>query len=168
MASSIDLIYTLEEQEALTAMKKSGLYKGTGKKALIENIILAVFAVIFFYSHFTQKNGWFNLIMAILCVVFLVVLNLIPYLSMKKMARESSKGTELKMHLTVAKITMSDGKNSWSIPLDGTSKYKLVDNDKLILIITPSRQLVVLPVRAIPRELTVEIQSRIFGGMTQA
>ena len=84
---------------------------------------------------------------------------------MKKQSKNSSK--ELKMHLTVSKITMSDGKNTWGIPLDGTSRYKLVDNDKLILIKTPDRQLVVLPPRAIPREMTVEIQSRSFSGMVE-
>lgn len=167
MASSIDLFYTLEEQEAYIGLKKSGLYKNTGKRALIENIVLAVFALFFFYGQFTNGDGWFNLVMGIVCVVFIIILNVVPVIDMKKQAKISSSGKELKMHLTLNKITMSDGKNTWSIPLDGTSKYKLVDNDKLILIKTPDRQLVVLPTRAIPREMTVEIQSRIFGGMRE-
>ena len=166
MAKTIDLIYTLDEKEAYTAIKKSGIYKNTGKRAIIENIVLAVFSFFFFYGQFSGSNeGWFNLIMGILCIVFIVVLNVIPAAAMKKQAKNSSR--ELKMHLTVSKITMSDGKNTWGIPLDGTSRYKLVDNDKLILIKTPDRQLVVLPTRAIPREMTVEIQSRIFEGMVE-
>ena len=168
MAKIIDLIYTLDEKEAYTAIKKSGMYKNTGKRAIIENIILAVFAFFFFYAYFanhTNGEGFFNLVMGILCLVFIVVLNVIPITAMKKQSKNSSK--ELKMHLTVSKITMSDGKNTWGIPLDGTSRYKLVDDDKLILIKTPDRQLVVLPTRAIPREMTVEIQSRIFGGMVE-
>lgn len=168
MASSIDLIYTLEEKEAYTALKKSGLYKTSGKRAVIENIILALFAVFFFYGHFSNPGGWFNLVMGIVCVAFIIFINVVPAFDMKKQAKLSSQGKKLKMHLTPNKLTMSDGENSWSIPLDGSSKYKLVDDDRLILIITPERQMAVLPTRAIPRELTVEIQSRIFGGMRES
>ena len=165
MAAAIDLFYTLTEDELYTALKKSGLYKGTGKKMIIEDVLLVIFAVYFVFSFVTDHNV-FMLIMAIISVIFMEILTLAPYLSMKKQAKLLANGKPIKMHLLPQKMVMDDGEKKWDIKLNESSSCRIID-DKLITVITPDKQLVIIPVRAIPREISYEVQSRIFDGTVE-
>lgn len=166
MAAAIDLVYTLEEKEVFRALKKSGIYKTSGKRAIIEDIILFVFGLYFIFSFALDTSNYFYLVMGIICFVFMLLIYLVPTLDMKRQSKKQSGDRPIKMRLMTSKIILSDGEKEWTIPLDGTSKCRIID-ENLILIITPDKQLVVLPVRVIPREKTYEIQSRIFDGTIQ-
>lgn len=163
MASAIDLYYNLELDEIYKAYLASGLYKQTGKKAIIEDIILAVFGVYFTFSYINNTKQYFNLIMAVICFVVAIVLVILPRIVLKKQCREFADGRTIKMHILPHKLAMDDGAQHWDIKLDKTSQSKTVNNE-LILIITPEKQLVILPVRAIPKNMLEGIQDIIFDG----
>ena len=167
MAATVDIIYSLKEDEIYRSLKKSGFYKTSGMKMIIENILLAGFGVYFLFAFIQDTSSILNLVLAIVCIVFMGVIIVVPTMDMKRQAKKQADGKEIKMRISPQKITIGDGEKQWSIPLDGTSKSKIVDNE-LIAIITPKKQLVVLPVRAIPRDRTYELQSRIFDGTSEA
>lgn len=165
MAAAIDFSYSLEEEEIYKSLKYSGLYKTTGKRAIIENAVLFAMGAMFVASYFQSRSN-FNLIIGIICFIFIGVIAIVPTADMKSQAKKQA-GKEIKMHLTMNKMIMKDDEDQWTIPLDGTSKCRIVDNEKLILIITPDKQLISVPVRALPADRSYEIQSRIYEGSIQ-
>lgn len=72
--ASIQFSYTLTEEEIYRGLRLSGIYKLTGKRALIESILLVVFFLFFFIS-FLIDQGTFDLVMSLVCAVLLAVMN---------------------------------------------------------------------------------------------
>ena len=62
--SSLQFSYTLTEEEIYRGLRLSGIYKLTGKRALIESILLVVFFLFFFIS-FLIDQGTFDLVMSL-------------------------------------------------------------------------------------------------------
>lgn len=159
---TVEIDYKLQKEDVLKAMKVSGYYKTVGKRRIIENILLGIFAVVFGYSYFTSGDI-FNLVLAITCVVFIVVIIVVPNTDMAYKSAKLAENKSFKMRVTPQKITVNDGEEQWAIPLDGTSRCKVVEN-KFIAVMTPQKQLVVLPVDAIPSDVSEQVQTMIFEG----
>lgn len=162
MAKEIELSYQLCKQDIYKAMKISGYYKTVGIRRVVENALLGVFAAIFGYSYFA-KGDLFNLLMAIICLIFIVVIIVVPNSDMAHKSARMAETKEFKMSVGERKLKIEDGEQSWSLPLDGSCRCKLIEN-RIIAIMTPEKQLVVLPIAAIPQEQSEEVQARIYGG----
>lgn len=157
MASHFEFSYTLSEQEVFDGLQKSGVYKSSGTKALIETIVLAVLCVFFFFSYFS-RGDIFSLVMGILSLVVILALNLIPRLDMKKQAEKGQK--QVKIRLYQDKFYADTEVGSQPILLDGTSTIKTVGKENpLVTVQIAGGGLLVIPVRSIPQEIRGEVMS---------
>lgn len=85
--ASLQFSYTLTQEEAYRGLRLSGVYKGlTGKRAVVESLLLVVFFLFFLVSYLLQRGG-FDLAMAIICLILLGALTLVPHLEMKRRAK---------------------------------------------------------------------------------
>lgn len=164
MASTIEMAYTLKEEEIYRSLKKSGIYKTTGSRMVIENCLLLACGGFFVYSCIKEFSV-LSLVLAFISFAFMAVVTLVPAHEMKKQARAQA-GKEIRLRISPQKLSMEDQEKKWEIKLDGTARYRILDD--LILLITPDRSLVVLPTGAFPKEDKSEIQRRIFEGTTEA
>lgn len=163
MAASIEFKYTLQKEDILKAMTKSGYYKHLGVRRIIEICILIVFFFIFGISYFTMGYDIFNLFMAIVCLVFLMVVLVVPRANMVAKTARMAEGKNFSMRVSPSKITVENGEEEWAIPLDNSARCKLIEN-RIIAIMTAEKQLVVLPVAAIPKDQSTQVQTMIYEG----
>ena len=63
--SHIEFSYTLTEEEVFEGLKYSGIYKTSGKRAVIETSVLAVL-FLFFLISFLYNKEFFNLVMGLI------------------------------------------------------------------------------------------------------
>ena len=82
----LEFSYTLTEKEVYDGLRLSGVYRTTGKRAVVETAILGVFCLFFLVSYVLQKET-FNLIMTFVSLGVLLALNLVPRLDMRKQAK---------------------------------------------------------------------------------
>ncbi len=92
--------YALEDREILDGLRTSGIYKTSGKRAVIETAVLAVMGIIAFVLFFVRDRQPFDLILGILCIVIIFVLNWYPRNDMKKRMR-NMEDSERKIRLRV-------------------------------------------------------------------
>ncbi len=149
---SLQFDYTLTEGEIYDGLRLSGIYKTSGKRALVESILLAVFAAIFLGTYI-WKQDVFSLIMAIVSLVLLVLLNVVPMADMKRQVKNCRRDVKLKLYAKSVFIETADG--GQTIALDGTSKRKAVGKkgSQLITVRPETGGLLVIPLRAIPMEI---------------
>lgn len=141
--------YTLTDQELYDGLRLSGIYKTSGKRAMIETGILGAFCLLFLASYF-WKWEIFNLIMALVSLGVLLALNLVPRMDMKKQVKEAER--EIRLQLSPLKIQVETKAGLKTIPLDGTSEIKLVGKPgkKLIVVRIATGGLFLLPLRVFP------------------
>lgn len=149
---SLQFDYTLTEQEIFDGLRLSGIYKTSGKRALIESILLAVFAAIFLATYI-WKQDVFSLVMAIVSLVLLALLFLVPTVDMKRQAKNCQRDVKLKLYAKSVFIETAEG--SQTIALDSTSKRKAVGKKgaQLITVRPDTGGLLVIPLRAIPMDI---------------
>ncbi|MGN1113438.1 MAG: hypothetical protein ACI4RP_09550, partial [Acutalibacteraceae bacterium] len=83
--------FILEENEVLETLKRAGIYKTQGNRAILYTVIMAVAAVGFALSCYYGNNyNW--LFFSVLCVVIIGAIWLVPTLHLKKLARENTTG----------------------------------------------------------------------------
>lgn len=167
--TSLQFSYTLTEQEAYRGLRLSGVYKGlTGKRAVVETILLAVFFLFFLGSYLVQW-GSFDLALAVICLILLVVLNLVPHLEMKRRAKTNLRDVHIRM--TRTKLWASTQAGEELFPLeDGSVEFRAVGREKdgrLLTAVSPKGDLLILPVRAIPQENRGWALSQLLGGSGQ-
>lgn len=163
MAAPItELKYKLNKKDIYRAMKQSGYYKTVGVRRVVENVLLGVFTVIFGYSFF-EKGDVFNLVMAIICLVMMALIIFVPNSDMAHKSARLAEQKEFSVQIFPHSLMVSDGEQRWELPLDGSCRCKVVDK-RLLAIMTPEKQLIVLPLEAIPQEHTAAVQTAIYEG----
>lgn len=93
-----DFSYQLDDVEVMNALKTCGIYKTTGKRAVIETVILLAMGVIFLLSFIMRGQQVFDIAMFSLCVVIALVLNLYPRYDMKKRSKDCDKNIKLRVY----------------------------------------------------------------------
>lgn len=144
--------YTLTEKEVYDGLRLSGVYRTSGKRAVIETVLLAVFFVFFVVSYVWQP-GAFNLVMAAVTLAVLLAVNLVPRMDMKKQAKQCHR--DVKLRLTQDRLFLETGAGAQTVLLDGSSEIKVVGRkgEQQLVIFLAGGGLLVLPVRAIPQEM---------------
>lgn len=155
MAAYIQISYILTEQEMIDGLRSSGLYKSTGKRAWIETAVLGGMLVMF-TVFFILRREWFDFVMAILCVVIGLLLNLVPFLDMKKKARVCEKNIRLRIYPGEAYVYL--GQQTVTMPLNRETKVTYSRKKAVYTIKPQGGGFLVLPERAVPAEKREEIQ----------
>ena len=148
---ALNFSYTLTQQEVYDGLRLSGTYKTSGKRALIETIVLVVFCMIFAVSY-VLKRDVFSLVMAILTAVFVLALNFVPRMDMRKQAKKGQ--LDVKVRLYPTKMVVETGDGAQTILLDGSSEIKAVGREHRLLIVRiAGGGLLIIPERSIPKEI---------------
>jgi hypothetical protein len=159
MSAYYEFSYELTEEESLKGIRQSGIYKkSTGKRAIVESIILAVLTIFFLVSYIVSKNTT-ELVMSIICVVVFLLLNLMPRLSMRKHAAQGEKN--LKLRVYPEQVYVYVGKTTFKIPINGETKIVINEKSDIISLLPESRELLVIPKRAIPPAVREDVIDRL-------
>ncbi len=150
--ASLQFSYTLTEEEVYRGLRLSGAYKLTGKRAMVESALLAVF-FLFFLASYLMRRGGFDLAMAVICLILLAALNLLPHFDMKRRAKTGMRDVHIRMSTT--KLWASTQAGEQVFPLDdGSVRFRAVGKEKdgrLVTALAPEGGLLILPLRAIPQ-----------------
>lgn len=159
----LEFSYTLTEKEVYDGLRLSGVYRTTGKRAVVETVILGVFCLFFLVSYVLQKE-LFNLIMTFVSFGVLLLLNLVPRLDMRRQAKRCHR--EVKLRLYPDKFYMETAAGSQCVLLDGSSEVKAVGkkDNKLLIVHIAGGGLLVIPLRAIPETIRGQALSFLLQG----
>lgn len=160
--TGIKLSYILRQNEIVEGLKKSGFCKTTGKRAIIESVILAASAVLFLFTYF-MKNDARSLPISIICVLLIAVIWIVPQQGMKNRAKQLADGKEIHMEIYPDSIVTGEGEDRQEIPLDGSCEFEQHRN---LYLIYYKNQTVILPLRSVEPAVMPEIQAMIISGTT--
>ncbi len=162
-SGKLQFSYTLTEKEIYDGLRLSGVYRTSGKRAIVETVILAVFCLFFFISYLFQKE-LFNLVMTFVSLGVLLLLNLVPRLDMRKQAKSCHR--EVKLRLYPDRFILETEAGSQSVLLDGTSEIRAVGkkDGKLLIVRIAGGGLLVIPLRAIPEGMRGQALSFLLQG----
>ena len=132
--ASFQFSYTLTQQEVYDGLRLSGVYKQSGKRAIIESVLLGVFFLFFLVSFLLEWDA-FDLGMTLVAGVVILVLNLVPRLDMKRKAKQGLRDVKLRLYAKKAYIDTKAG--SQSIDLDGSAAIKAVKGKEGQLVEQP-------------------------------
>lgn len=142
--------FILEENEVLETLKRAGIYKTQGNRAILYTVIMAIAAVGFALSCYYGNNyNW--LFFSVLCVVIIGAIWLVPTLHLKKLARENTTGDSVRMKITNEDITQKSGDKEWIIPLDKTGTLEI--GEEIIIVRTYHGQMFTIPKRSIEPDI---------------
>ncbi len=160
--ASFQFSYTLTEQEVYDGLRLSGVYKLSGKRAWIETILLGVFFLFFLYSFLMERKG-FDLAMTLISALVLVALNLVPRLDMRSKAKNGLR--EIKLRLYANKLYADTKAGTQSVDLDGSVPIRTVKTKEgqLLCVLLPEGGLLIIPLRAIPKEIRGQALSLLLG-----
>ena len=158
MPSHYEFSYTLTEQEIYDGLKKSGIYKTSGKRAVIESVILGVFFLFFVWA-FLYKRKFFEGVMAVVTLGVLLAVTFVPRHDMKKQAKTGRK--DIKLRLYHDQLYIDAGETSNAVALDGTTEIKLLEKEKLLVLLLQGGGLLIIPLRGIPKEYRGQVTSQL-------
>lgn len=142
--------FILEENEVLETLKRAGIYKTQGNRAILYTVIMAIAAVGFALSCYYGNNyNW--LFFSVLCVVIIGAIWIVPTLHLKKLARENTTGDSVRMKITNEDITQKSGDKEWIIPLDKTGTLEI--GEEIIIVRTYHGQMFTIPKRSIEPDI---------------
>ena len=150
--ASFQFSYTLTEGEVYDGLRLSGIYKQSGRRALVETLFLGALCLFFFLS-FLWKGEAFDLGMTLVSGLVLLALNLVPRLDMRRRAKQGLR--DVKLRLYANKLYIDTKAGTQSLELDGSTAVITAKGreGQLLLARLPESGLLVVPVRAIPREI---------------
>ncbi|WP_099205110.1 hypothetical protein [Scatolibacter rhodanostii] len=148
-----EISYTLAEDEIVKALKISGYYSYGSKKMMIQTILLGVM-FIFFLINFFLNYEWFNLAMAIVCVIVTGFLYLLPIFDMKKNAKLAEKKIRFRLYPTA--IYYYGPEHTLEISLK-QAKIKISNKNEMIAIMPQESGLLSIPFRCLPKERKAKI-----------
>lgn len=160
MSSYYELDYVLTPAEIYTGLKKSGLYKTSGKRAVIETILLAAMGIAFLVTFIVRRNP-FDIAMFAVCCVVVFALNFLPRHDMKKQAK---KGEDtLKLRVYSDRLYVYTKKESIPIELSGNAKVTHLKADGLFVVLPQGGGALIVPERAIPDDDRAAIFKRLLN-----
>lgn len=153
--SNYEFYYTLEDKEIVNALRTSGLYKNSGKRAMIETIILGVMAAIFLASFFARGYRTFDVAMGLLSLAIIFFLNWYPRHDMKKQASKCEKNIKLRVYTDKLYVYMNEG-DTINIDLRDSTIVR-AKSEKLISIMPKGGGILVVPEGKIPPNYKLEV-----------
>lgn len=159
--TGIKLTYVLRHAEVFSCLKHMGFCKTTGRRAVIETVLLAVVCALFIASYFIY-GGANNLVLGIFCAVLIAVVWVVPRLGINARARELTTGKSVYVEIFPDAVEVGKGKNEWAIPLDSTSEYEEFDN--MMVLFTPDGKLFTIPMRAVEPSVLPDVQAMLMAG----
>lgn len=162
--TGIKLSYVLTQDEMYRCLYHSNSFKTKGTRAVVQSIILAVAAVIFFITYFIGDNQYsgYNIFFGIVSLVMIAVIWVVPHLHMKSMAKLMADGKTIETEIYPTHIDIGRDDGAWSIELDGSSEIEEFDN--IFMIYTQKGQNFAIPERVIEPELYNEIRAILLSG----
>lgn len=156
-----NIAFSLTTDEAYICLKNAGIFKTSGKRAVIYTVLMAVAAVCFFYSSFLGQNyNW--MIFGVIALAVIAVIWIVPYFQLKKLARENAKGNIIKVAVFHDRIEITGNQSTWNIALDQTSRLSLTGN--MLILHTENGQLFAIPERAVNSSNLEEVKRIIIQG----
>ena len=165
LSPGIGLNYVLRPEEVYECLKHSGFCKTSGKRAMVECVILGICAVMCMAAYFIHWNIS-GLILAVLCLALIAVVCLVPNLGMKRHARRIANGKELHVEIYPDELQVGRGEGQWEIPLDGTSI--LEEYEELMVISTPHKKMLCIPMRSVEPNVLPDVQAMLLAGTKPA
>ncbi|MGN0470774.1 MAG: YcxB family protein [Acutalibacteraceae bacterium] len=162
--TGIKLSYVLTQDEMYRCLYHSNSFKTKGTRAVVQSIILAVAAVIFFITYFIGENqyGGYNIFFGIVSLVMIAVIWVVPHFHMKSMAKLLADGKTIETEIYPTHIDIGRDDGAWSIELDGSSEIEEFDN--IFMIYTQKGQNFAIPERVIEPEIYNEIRAILLSG----
>ncbi|MBP3323445.1 MAG: hypothetical protein J6M16_04565 [Clostridia bacterium] len=160
MATTVELMYSLNEKEIYDGLNASGVFQLSKKKLFIECAVIILFALIFAYMTITDFQWYYPVLMAV-SILFMLFVIFAPKINIKKQAK-AMNGKNVRLRIMMEKLIVIDEKSNFEVKLDGKSYYKIVKSN--IVIITKNNSVLIIPARAFPPERSSELQARIMAG----
>lgn len=88
-----ELSFSLTVDEAYTCLKNAGIFKTSGKRAVLYTVLMAIAAI------------W-----------------IVPYVQLRRLAKENAKGNIIRAKVREDMIEITGENSTWEIPLDKTSR----------------------------------------------
>lgn len=158
------LCYTLREQEVLSCLKTTDLCKTSGKRAVVETVLLTILFVTFLVSFFFRGYQVDSLVFAVICALLMGVIWIVPKQGLKNRARQLAGAKEISVEIYPDSIDIGEGEGAWSIPLDGTA---MLEKQERQMVVHAGKNMLILPFRAIEPAVLPEIQAMIVAGTSR-
>lgn len=162
--TGIKLSYSLSCDEMYKCLYHGNGFKTKGARAVMQSIILAIAAAVFFVTYFVTQSDYnsYNLMFGIICLVMTAIIWIVPHLHLKSMAKMMADGKIIEVEIYPTHIDIGRDDGAWSIELDGTSEIDEFDN--IFMIYTAKGQSFAIPQRVIEPEVYNEIKAILFSG----
>lgn len=142
-----DISFSLTVDEAYICLKNAGIFKTSGKRAVLYTVLMAIAAAGFFISYiFGQNYNW--LIFAVICLLVIAAIWIVPYVQLRRLAKENAKGTVIRAKVQEDMIEIIGENSAWEIPLNQTARFS--QRGSLMILHTENGQLFAIPERAVP------------------
>ena len=118
-------------------------------------------AVAFFAAYLVQKITD-PLIFSVICLLLIAVIWIVPYQGIKKKARRTADGKEIKLSIYPDVIEIGEGNGYWEIPLDGACEWSRQSN--MIFLYASKGRILILPLRSVEPAVLPEVEAMIMAG----
>lgn len=163
--TGVKLSYVLREEEVFRALERSGFSKTMGRRALMECILFAALAVLFFVRFFTTYEGA-NLFFGVVAVLALAAAAFLPVLGRKRRARQicaDERLSHIALEIYPDGIQIGSGDGEWEIPFDGTCR-RVEHRGLLLFFPAGKRHMLILPLRCVEPGVLAEVQAMVVSG----
>lgn len=162
--TGIKLSFVLTPDEMYKCLYHSNMFKTKGVRAVIQSVILAFAAIVFFICYFMRNDQYsgYNLFFGIISLVMIAAIWIVPYLHLKSMAKMLADGKTVDVEIYPARLDIGRDDGAWSIELDGKAEIEEFDN--IFMIYTEKGQSFAIPQRVIEPEIYNEIRAILIAG----
>ncbi len=161
----IYLIYTLQQQEIVDALRIARVFKSVGVGQWVRTALMVVVMAITIYNITIDPNYiGMGAFLITLCVLIILAIWLVPALGIRSQAKQAFDGQPIQVRLFPDRIEAGkvDGDSMGMVSLERATR---IEHDKnLYLFWMDDRNLLILPERAFPEESKEEIGRRLARG----
>lgn len=161
----IYLIYTLQQQEIVDALRIARVFKSMGVGQWVRTALMAVVMAITIYNITIDPNYiGMGAFLITLCVLIILAVWLVPALGIRSQAKQAFDGQPIQVRLYPDRIEAGkvDGDSMGMVSLERATRIEHEKN--LYLFWMDDRNLLILPERAFPEESKEEIVKRLSRG----
>lgn len=161
----IYLIYTLQQQEIVDALRIARVFKSMGVGQWVRTALMAVVMAITIYNITIDPNYiGMGAFLITLCVLIILAVWLVPALGIRSQAKQAFDGQPIQVRLYPDRIEAGkvDGDSMGMVSLERATRIEHEKN--LYLFWMDDRNLLILPERAFPEESKEEIVKRLARG----
>lgn len=160
--TGIKLSYVLTRQEIYEALRRSGVFKHAGKRAVAESVFLFAFSLIFFFSGLTQGRQGENLLrLSVICLLLIGVLWFVPWRGLNARAKDLADGKKISLEIFPDALQIGRGDGYWEIPLDGSARLALLPR---LMVLHFEDKLLIIPLRSVEPAVLPEVHAMLVSG----